>query len=433
MHLPSPGLWRTFASARYRPFQAIAIGQAFTSSFAADALFVPLLLRLGTPAPVVMIVGALPFTAAALQAVFPQTLRLMRGNLRRLTLLLSLAELRGFVHAIVVAAIASGAIDVKVGIVGISLTVAIGQTAGLLSGININFWTAVVLSEPERRLVGPRMGATTMALSTLLLLPSGFVLDAGLQSIGLWSYAIFFLVGGVTSILTPLAASRLPHPGRVMVAAGQDGDAPLPEPFRRFTQAVAIAGVGQGLVPYTSMYAIQFLGASAGFAVMMSGLGTAGALVASLATGSFLATGSSSRMLRASFMLRGVAALLCAAAIPGNALALPVLLVGVVTFWVGGVAGNLAANERLYRLAPPDVRVRGQSYYIGATSLATGAGSIACVTALAFTGALGWAVYTGLFLGSGAARVAAGVRTDVSPTWRSPSAPTQEELAAEAL
>ena len=47
MHLPRPERWRAFSSSRYRPFQAIAVGQAFTASYASDALFVPLLLRLG--------------------------------------------------------------------------------------------------------------------------------------------------------------------------------------------------------------------------------------------------------------------------------------------------------------------------------------------------------------------------------------------------
>ncbi len=58
MHLPRPARWRAFASSDYRPFQAIAIGQAFTASYASDALFVPLLLLLGAPAALVVAVGA---------------------------------------------------------------------------------------------------------------------------------------------------------------------------------------------------------------------------------------------------------------------------------------------------------------------------------------------------------------------------------------
>ena len=71
MHLPRPTRWRAFASAHYRPFQAIAIGQAFTASYASDALFVPLLLRLGAPPALVVVVGAAPVGGAALQAFAP--------------------------------------------------------------------------------------------------------------------------------------------------------------------------------------------------------------------------------------------------------------------------------------------------------------------------------------------------------------------------
>ena len=143
MHIPTLGRWRAFGSARYRPFQAIAIGQAFTGSFASDALFVPLLLRLGAPPALVILVGSIPVGASVLQAFFPQILRQMGGNLRRLTLILTIAEVRGFVHAAVVTAIAVGAINAPLGIALISATVAIGQTAGVISGSNIGLWTAV--------------------------------------------------------------------------------------------------------------------------------------------------------------------------------------------------------------------------------------------------------------------------------------------------
>src|SRR5664280_1778526 len=146
MHLPRPTRWRAFASAHYRPFQAIAVGQAFTGSYASDALFVPLLLRLGAPAALVVVVGAAPVGGAALQAFAPQILRRLNGDLRGLTLGLALAEVRGFVLAAIVAGVASGIVGQLEGIVLISITVAIGQTAGVLSGSNISLWTAVVLS-----------------------------------------------------------------------------------------------------------------------------------------------------------------------------------------------------------------------------------------------------------------------------------------------
>src|SRR5664279_1332792 len=240
MHLPRPTRWRAFASAHYRPFQAIAVGQAFTGSYASDALFVPLLLRLGAPAALVVVVGAAPVGCAALQAFAPQILRRLNGDLRGLTLGLALAEVRGFVLAAIVAGVAVGALGQLLGIALISVTVAIGQTAGVLSSSNITLWTAVMLPDAERRLVGPRMGALTMALSTALLLPAGFALDAGTRAIGLWAYVAFFLVSGTASILTPLAVARLPRPGRVLVARETAGGTAVPPAFRRFTDVSVI-------------------------------------------------------------------------------------------------------------------------------------------------------------------------------------------------
>ena len=426
MHLPRPTRWRAFASAHYRPFQAIAVGQAFTASYASDALFVPLLLWLGAPPALVIVVGAAPVGGAALQAFAPQILRRLKGNLRGLTLALALSEVRGFVLAAIVAGVAAGAMDRLLGIALISVTVAIGQTAGVLSGSNITLWTAVVLPDAERRLVGPRMGALTMALSTALLLPAGFVLDAGMQAIGLWVYFGFYVVGGVASALTPLAVARLPRPGRVLVARETAAGTELPPEFRRFTDVSVIGYFGAGLVPSVSLYALSILGMSAGFAVALSGVAAAGALAGSLAAGSFLFGGSSSRVLRASFVLRAVAAVSCAAAVPANPLAPAFLLVGAALFNGAGNAGALATNERLYRLAPAQARVHCQSRFVGATAAAAGAGAVICATALALAPPATWAVYTALYAGSAISRTIATFRTEVSASWSSPSAPPIE-------
>jgi len=426
MHLPRPTRWRAFASAHYRPFQAIAVGQAFTASYASDALFVPLLLRLGAPPALVVVVGAAPVGGAALQAFAPQILRRLKGDLSRLTLGLALAEVRGFVLAAVVAGVAAGVMDQLLGIALISVTVAIGQTAGVLSGSNIGLWTAVVLPDAERRLVGPRMGALTMGLSTVLLLPAGFVLDAGTQAIGLWAYVGFFIVSGMASTLTPLAVARLPHPGRVLVARETAGGTEMPPEFRRFTDVSVIASFGQGLLPALSLYALRVLGMSAGFAVALSGVAAAGALAGSLAAGSFLLGGSSSRVLRASFLLRAVAAVCCVAAIPANPLAPAFLLVGSALFNGAGNAGVLATNERLYRLAPAQARVHCQSRFVGATGAAAGAGAIVCAAALTLAAPAAWVAYTALYAGSAISRTIATFRTEVSASWSSPSAPPTE-------
>ncbi|MGO9179711.1 MAG: hypothetical protein ACLQHS_10685 [Candidatus Limnocylindrales bacterium] len=428
MHLPRPVRWRAFVSAHYRPFQAIAVGQAFTASYASDALFVPLLLRLGAPPALVVLVGAAPVGGAALQALAPQILRRLKGDLRGLTLSLALAEVRGFVLAAIVAGMAAGDLGQLQGIALISATVAIGQTAGVLSGSNITLWTAVVLPDAERRLVSPRMGALSMALSTVLLLPAGFILDAGTRAIGLWAYAAFFLVGGLASLLTPLAVARLPRPGRVLVARETAGGAEMPPALRRFTNVSVIAYFGQGLLPALSLYALSELGMSAGFAVILSGVAAAGALAGSLVAGSFLFGGSSSRVLRASFLLRAVAAVCCAAAIPGNPLAPAFLLIGSALFNGAGNAGVLATNERLYRLAPAQARVHCQARFVGATAAAAGAGAIVCATALTLAPPAAWAAYTALYAGSAISRTFATLRTEVSASWRSPSSPPAEIL-----
>ena len=427
MHLPRPLRWRAFATAHYRPFQAIAVGQAFTASYASDALFVPLLLRLGAPPALVVVVGAAPVGGAALQAFAPQILRRLKGDLRGLTLSLALAEVRGFVLAAIVAGVAAGDMSQLMGIALISATVAIGQTAGVLSGSNISLWTAVVLPDAERRLVGPRMGALTMALSTALLLPAGFALDAGTRAIGLGAYVAFFLVGGMASTLTPLAVARLPRPGRVLVARETAAGTEVPPAFHRFTDVSVIASVGQGLIPSLSLYALSVLGMSAGFAVALSGVAAAGALAGSLAVGSFLLRGSSSRVLRASFLFRAVAGVCCVAAIPANPLAPAFLLVGSALFNGAGNAGALATNERLYRLAPAQARVHCQSRFVGWTAGAAGAGSVVCATVLALAPPAAWAAYTALYAGSAISRTIATFRTEVSPSWSSPSAPPPDE------
>jgi hypothetical protein len=430
MPLPQPTRWRAFASDRYRPFQAIAVGQAFTASYASDALFVPLLLVLGAPPALVVVVGAVPVGGAALQALAPQVLRRLGGNLCGLTLVLALAEVRGFVLAAIVAGVAAGVVGPAQGIALVSLTVVIGQTAGVLAGSNITLWTAVVLPDAERRLVGPRMGALSMALSTVLLLPAGVILDAGTQAIGLWAFAAFFLVGGIAALLTPLAVARLPRPGRVLVARETPGGIQAPPELRRFMNASVVASFGQGLLPALSLYALRVLGLSAGFAVALAGVAAAGALAGSLAAGSFLFTGSSSRVLRASFLVRAVAAVCCVAAIPANPLAPAFLLVGAALFNGAGTAGVLATNERLYRLVPAQLRVHSQSRFVGATAAAAGSGAVICATALSLAPPAAWAAYTALYAASAISRTIATVRTEVSASWRSPSAPPTETPAA---
>lgn len=421
MQIPRPARWRAFGARRYRPFHAIAAGQGFTGSLAADALFVPFLLHLGASPSLVILVGATPVAGTALQALVPDALRRLHGDLRRLTLLLALSELRGFVLAGVAAGVAAGVLPAVMAIALVAMTVGLGQTLGYLSASNITLLTAVVLPEDERRLVAPRMGAAAMALQTMLLVPTGLVLDGAVRSIGVWAYVGLFVLSGCVSVLTPLAVRRLPNPGRVRVAERGGEGREIPAPFRRFIRATAIGSFGQGVLPYLALYAMQVLGGTAGFAVVLSGIASAGSLIGSLVAGSFLLHGSASRALRASFYARALAAALCVGALPGNPLAPVLLLAGAALFNGGGNAGALATNERLYRLAPPEGRVHCQGAFVGWTSAAAASGAVVCAAALALTITPAWLPYAGLYVLSGASRTIAGLRLEVTASWRSPA------------
>jgi len=264
-----------------------------------------------------------------------------------------------------------------------------------------------------------------MALATALLLAAGLLLDAGTRAIGLWAYVAFFLVGGAASTLTPWAVARLPRPGRVIVARETVGATEMAPAFRRFLDVSVIAYVGSGLLPSLSLYALSILGLSAGFAVALSGVAAAGALAGSVLVGTFLIGGSSSHVLRTSFLLRAVAAVCCALAFPVNPLAPALLLIGSALFNGAGNAGVLATNERLYRLAPPQARVYCQSRFVGATALAASMGAVICATTLTVAPPAGWAAYAALYAGSGISRAMAAWRTEVSASWRSPIAPAE--------
>jgi hypothetical protein len=131
-------------------------------------------------------------------------------------------------------------------------------------------------------------------------------------------------------------------------------------------------------------------------------------------------------VLRASFLLRAAAGLCCAGAVPANPLAPAFLVVGATLFNGAGNAGALATNERLYRLAPPQARVHCQSRFVGATAAAVGAGAAVCATALAVVPPAAWAAYSVLFASSAVSRTIATFRTEVSPSWHSPTVPPAE-------
>ncbi len=423
--------WRTYSQGRYRPFHGIAIGQSFVGALASDAIFVPLLLALGASGAFVMFVGALPAAGSALQGLFPALLRRANGDLRRLTLLFACFELRGLALSAIVGTVALGVVPPGAAVIAIAVVVAVGQTAGIISAANIAAWTAAVLPDSERRLVGPRTGAIAMGLNAVLLLPAARLVDASSAgSSRLWMYAALTAIGGSAAWLTLVSVRKLPRPGRIRVPLDAAG-ARAPLPFGEFLKVSVLNSVGGGLVPYLGVYAITVLHCSPGFVIMLAGLNSLASLITSISAGAFLASGSASRLHRASFIARAAACGVCLAAFPGNGAAPLLLTAGSVLFAAGFSAGALAQNERLFRMVSGPSIIACQGKFLAANGVAQSAGSM--VTAATLAVSQSYPVYAVLFVGSAVARVVASAGMKVSPTWHSaPVAPPPVEPEAAA-
>src|SRR5512140_1805933 len=118
--------WIGFAARRNRPYQVIAGSQAVLAAFATDALFVPFLLVLGANPAFVTFVGLLPVLGSAAQAAMPAALRRTDGNLRGITVALTVAtETRGVWFALVAAGVALHAIPDGLAVALVTLIVLI--------------------------------------------------------------------------------------------------------------------------------------------------------------------------------------------------------------------------------------------------------------------------------------------------------------------
>jgi hypothetical protein len=133
-------------------------------------------------------------------------------------------------------------------------------------------------------------------------------------------------------------------------------------------------------------------------------------VLSSLYVSSHLRGGSSSVLLRRSFLMRGVALFLGLAAHPANPLA-PAVLIGItILLAVGDTAGQLAANERLMRLATgPDV-LAFQSHFVVRNVGAYSAG-VATASGVMVLG--GFPAFAILFVAAGIGRFAAARATEL--------------------
>jgi hypothetical protein len=424
--------WRLFAG-RFRKYAAVGVSQAAVTSLAGDGLTIPLLLALGTPAAAATAIGALPVAGSVAQLGVPWLLRRANGDLRRVTLgILTVGELRGFWLAAITVLSATGAVPNQVAIVLIAAIMGLAGAAGTIGGTNMQAWYGAVLPENDRRFVAPKVVATNLGLGSILLLPIALLIQWAFPEFGTVVYAWVFMVAGIAGIAELGAVTRLRRPGRVVVheepdpgATGQPSGAmaasptgPFSASLQRFLRIITIAAFGAGFGPYFSIYVISILHMPASFAILLSALASGSALVSSAVIGGWLHRGSSSRLLRLSFLLRGGTLLLGLLAFPLNPLAPLIMAVLAVVVSAGYSAGVLGSNERLLRLASGPQLIRAQGRFVAGTAVGATGGQFSSAAVLALL-PVGFPAFAILFAVSGMIRVILIPFVEVSDSWSS--------------
>ena len=357
--------WRAFAARPYRPFHVLAVAQGFIGALTGPAMMIPLLLALGAHPALATALAVMPAALTMAQRWLPAMLDRTEGNLRGIVVLFAtLGEPRGLYLAGVVALAALGVLPAWAAIAFVGV---IGGLLGALGAIAYSLqqtWYQIILPENERRLVAPRLGGISLGIGSVVLLPIALTIDGLVDTVGLWAYVAPLLIAGFAGVGPVAILRRLASPGRVRVprrtAWGDDAQARL----RKHGQVMSLALLSAGLSPFLSVYAITVLGSGAGFAIAISAVSSATLVLSSLYVSSHLRGGSSSRLLRRSFLLRAGALALGLAAHPVNPLA-PAILIGMaVLLAAGDAAGQLSANERLMRLATGPGVLAFQSHYV---------------------------------------------------------------------
>ena len=416
--------WRTFAARQYRLFRVLAVAQGFIGALTGPAITIPLLLALGAHPALATALAVLPAAGTMTQRWLPALLDRIDGNLRGLVVLLAtIGEPRGILLAAVVSMTALGWLPagVAIGLIGV-----IGGVLGAFGSVAYSLqqsWYQVILPEDERRLVAPRLGGITLGIGSVVLLPIAIVIDDLVLGIGLWTYALILLGSGLAGIVPLVVLRRLRSPGRIRIPRstpwGDDGQARL----RRHGDVMTLALLSAGLSPFLAVYAIAVLGTGAGFAIGLSAVSSGTLVLASLYVSTHLRGGSSSRLLRNSFLLRAMALFIGLAAHPANPLAPVVLLAIAVLLAMGDTAGQLAANERLMRLATGPGMLAFQSHFVVRT-VGAYTGGVALSSLVMLLG--GYPAFAILFVGAGVGRLAAARATEVT---RSASMPAPATVA----
>lgn len=410
--LPAITDWRDFAARPYRPFRLLAIAQGFIGALTGPAITIPLLLALGAHPALATALAVLPAVGTMSQRWLPAMLDKTDGNLRGLVILFAtIGEPRGFLLAAVVGLTAvgwlpAGAAIVLIGVIS-GLLGAFGATAFSLQ----QSWYQIILPDEERRLIGPRLGGITLGIGSVILLPLAFTIDALVDGIGLWAYVAPLVAAGVAGMVPLVILRRLRSPGRIRVPRQTPWSSDAQARLRRHGNVMTLALLSAGLSPFLSVYAISVLGTGAGFAIALSAISSGTLVLASLYVSTHLRGGSASLLLRRSFLLRGFALFLGLAAHPANPFAPVVLVIVAILMAAGDTAGQLAASERLFRLATGPGVLAFQSHFV-IRNVGAYTGGVAAASAIMLLG--GWPAFAILFIGAGAARLTAARVTEVT-------------------
>ena len=404
--------WRAFGARPYRPFRVLAIAQGFLGSLTGPAITIPLLLALGAHPALATVLAVLPAALTMAQRWLPELLDRTDGNLRGIVVLFAtIGEPRGLYLAAVTALAAVGWLPAGVAIAFIGI---LGGVLGAFGAVAYSLqqsWYQIILPEDERRLVAPRLGGISLGIGSVVLLPIAFTIDGLVGAVGLWAYAIPLLVAGVASLGPLVVLRRLPAPGRIRVPRRTAWHSDEQSRLRKHGQVMSLALLSAGLSPFLSVYAMTVLGTGAGFAIAISAISSATLVVSSLYVSSHLRGGSSSRLLRRSFLLRALALGLGLTAHPMNPLAPAILVAMAILLAAGDTAGQLSANERLMRLATGPGVLAFQSHFV-VRNVGAYAGGVAASSAVMLLG--GYPAFAILFVMAATGRLAAARATEVS-------------------
>ena len=421
--------WRAFAARRYRPFRLLAVAQGFIGALTGPAITIPLLLALGAHPAVATAVAVLPAVGTMSQRWLPAMLDRTDGNLRGLVILFAMVgEPRGLLMAGVVGLAAIGWLPAWAAIALLALVSGPLGALGAMSSSLQQSWYQIILPDDERRLVAPRLGGISLGIGSVVLLPIAFAIDGLVDAVGLWAYAAPLAVGGLAGLVPILVLRGLPAPGRIRVPRQTVWSGDDLARLRRHGNVMTVALLSAGLSPFLSVYAMSVLGTGAGFAIAISAVSSATLVIASLYVSSHLRGGSSTLVLRRSFLLRGVALLLALAAHPTNPFAPAVLMAVAILMAMGDTAGQLSANERLFRLATGPAVLAFQSHFVVRNVGAYCGGITASSLVMLFGGYPAFAV---LFVAAGIGRFTA-ARATRSTEPRRVDAPAAEGAPARA-